>query len=662
MKSIHIFLSLALALPIAALADVTGTPTLTTTTGALNLDTGATASSGGDLLWSGSILTPQGSATAYTFPSGSAQFASLSQVVLSSLGPLYTKSAISVTSLAVGAIVAVKTNGGNYAKVLVTAQSGTSLAVQFQTYGGSSAPTGPTITQVLNNYGLVPPGFTNSGISPGTLFIIKGSGLADPNAKAVLQSSAAPGLQTTLNGASVKVTVGSTTTVPVFYYAIASQLALVLPSNTPLGSAQVTVSYNNQTSAPASFQVVQSSMGFDAYYGTGSGLGVATNNATGALYNYTNSIPPGTTVVLWGSGLGADPQRDNTYLGAAFNINNLSHVYVGGIDATIVYQGASGFPGLNQVDITIPTSVQTGCNVSVVGVTASGVPTNFITLPIGNGACSDAIFGTSGNQQQTLSGKGTVNTGAIIVAHSVSPGSTAGSTQTSDLAEAIFQSVTGSSVGSSSGSVSLGGCIVTETNGSGSSTATSTAMDAGTVTMTGPVGGTVTLSQPPVSIGTAGLYFAQLAAGAIPTSGGTFTFNASGGSSTTLANVGKFTASVTFPNPILTWTNTSAAATVTRSQGLLVTWTGGSSGTYVMINGNSSGTVGGQSVSGSYTCIAPQSALSFTVPSYVLNTLPAGSGSTSVFNYTNYQTFTAPNLDLGTAFGGTQQSVNSTVN
>jgi hypothetical protein len=72
--------------------------------------------------------------------------------------------------------------------------------------------------------------------------------------------------------------------------------------------------------------------------------------------------------------------------------------------------------------------------------------------------------------------------------------------------------------------------------------------------------------------------------------------------------------------------------------------------------------VSGQSVSGSYTCIAPVSAGSFTVPSYVLATLPAGSGSTAVSNYTNYQTFTASGLDNGTLFGGTSQSVNTTYN
>src|ERR1035438_6307164 len=168
-------IALALALPVAALADVTGTPTLAAGT-YFSFDTGKTSSSGGDALWSGSSLTPQGSATAFnitalTGQSGAASYATFnSQAVLSSFASLYSKSAIS--SLTVNAIIAVKTNGGNYAAVLVTGVSGTSVTLLFNTFGATGAPAGPTITQILNNYGLVPAGFSNSGISPGSLFLI----------------------------------------------------------------------------------------------------------------------------------------------------------------------------------------------------------------------------------------------------------------------------------------------------------------------------------------------------------------------------------------------------------------------------------------------------------------------------------------------------------
>ncbi len=118
-----------------------------------------------------------------------------------------------------------------------------------------------------------------------------------------------------------------------------------------------------------------------------------------------------------------------------------------------------------------------------------------------------------------------------------------------------------------------------------------------------------------------------------------------------------FTATVNLPNPLLSWTNQSAAATVTLAQGLQVTWTGGATSSYVIIEGSSSGSNG---VSGSYVCFAPTSALQFTVPSYVTLTLPAGTGTTTVENATNPAFFTATGLDYGYGLGFSSTSVNST--
>ena len=643
---------MTIAFPFGAMANISGTPTLTAGM-SLNLDTGATSSSGGDLLWSGTTLTPQSKASAYDAGAilSASQFSSLTSTILSSLSALFNSSPIKP---AVNDVIGAKTNGGNYAAILVTAISGTSITVQFITFTSSTAPSGPTVTGVLNNYSYTPPGFSNSGIAPSTLFVITGSGLADPTKSAVLQDSTV-GLPTTLNGASVKVTSGSTTVTPVFYYAIATQLALVLPSNTPIGTAQLTVTYNNQTSAPYTFQVVKSAPGFATYYGSGSGLGSALNPATYVPYSYSNSIPPGTTVVLYGSGLGADPATDTTFVGSAYNINSLAHIYVGGVDAPIQYQGSFYYPGLNQINVTIPASAPTGCNVPLVGVTTSGTPTNFISLPIGNGPCSDPVFGTLGTQLQSLSGQTTVKTGIVGLYHSTSPTGSTGAPTVQDLAIASFSSYTGSTYGASASSVSLGGCIVSQLTVSGGSTGTSTGLDAGTITASSPngVGPTTLMSIPTVK----GSYFAQLPTGFITAAGGMFGFKGGGG-----ADVGAFSTSVNLPTPLLTWTNQSAAATVTRSSGLPVTWSGGSTAStgqsYVTITGIS---ISG-SASGAFTCIAPVSAQQFTVPPYVLAALPAGTGNVVVGNETGYGTFSASGIDLGLAVGLVEYSVNSTFN
>ena len=111
---------------------------------------------------------------------------------------------------------------------------------------------------------------------------------------------------------------------------------------------------------------------------------------------------------------------------------------------------------------------------------------------------------------------------------------------------------------------------------------------------------------------------------------------------------------------MLTWTNQAAGATVTRSAGLLITWSGGAPGTIVVMTGSSSAIVGGQSVFGSFTCIAPVSAMQLTVPNYVTAVLPAGSGSLTIANDTNYQTFSATGLDYGASVGFVAYQIKST--
>jgi hypothetical protein len=65
-ESLHPRIAIAilfLTFPMAALADLNET-TILETNSALNLDTGAVVGSGGDILWNGSTLAPQGSAKA----------------------------------------------------------------------------------------------------------------------------------------------------------------------------------------------------------------------------------------------------------------------------------------------------------------------------------------------------------------------------------------------------------------------------------------------------------------------------------------------------------------------------------------------------------------------------------------------------------------------
>ena len=648
--------AVACLVPVAALADINSTATLAVGA-SLNLDTGSTSGTG-DITFTGSSVTFAGTAKGAVVPgfTGATNFGVLTLTLLQQLSALASSTPISASSLPVGAIMGVHTNGGNYAKLLVTAASSTSISFQYTTYGASSSgPGAPTVTGITNNYSFIPSGFPNSGVSPSSIITIFGSNMSAPvTGNITLQSSAGAGLPTTLNGTSISVTVGGTTVHPAMYYASPAAIAAVLPANTPTGTGTLTVTNAGVASNAFSIQVVPAVFGLDTYYGTGSGLVTATNSTTGALYNYTTSIAAGQTITLWGSGLGSDTADSDTVFTNSPHAVNQGNVQVwfGGAQGKVLYAGSSGYPGLNQINVTVPSGL-TGCNVSLV-VVVNGTSSNFTTAPIAsnNGECSDPAFGITGSKYVSLSGQTNVKSGNVLVGQLISTAAS-GQQTTTNFASASFQSVTGSYYGSASGVTSIGSCIVSEVLSSGGGNTTSVGLDAGTVSLAGPGGATYTLMNEPL---VAGFYIASLPAGAITSSGGTFVFSWTGGTGTSA--VGASSATVNLPNPLLNWTNESSDGTVTRSQGVQVTWTGGAPGTYVLISGSSSSSSG---ASGSFTCFAPQSALQFMVPAYVTGTLPAGNGSLTLENLTQYSSFSAPGIDTGIAFGFTGDSLSGVV-
>jgi uncharacterized protein (TIGR03437 family) len=490
---------------------------------------------------------------------------------------------------------------------------------------------GPTVTGVVNNYSFIRSGYQNSGVAPSSIIAIFGSGLANaPTGALTLESSAGPaGIPKSLNGASISVTVAGKTVTPAMYYAIATQVAAVLPADTPIGNGTLTVTYNGTASNAFPIQVVPSAFGLDTYYGTGTGLITATNATTGALFNYVNSASPGQTITLWGTGLGADPEdSDTVFTTTPHSVNQSSvQVYFGGVPGTVTYAGSSGYPGLDQINVIVPDPV--GCNVAVTAVVGN-IPSNFTTAPLaqGGGECSDPLLGITGSDLSAQSGESNVNNAAVFVGQTISTNASGAQTTVSD-AVADFRHYP--VYPTSSGGLSVGSCLVTETPGS----STSTALNVGTITLMGSAGD-YTLMGPEE-----GLYEATLPNSAAAP-GATFTFNWTGGS-----GVGASSVMVTLPSPFLTWTNESASSTVTRSQGIQVNWTGGAPGSFVIISGTSSPPGG---LATSFTCYAPQSALAFTVPPYVTELLPAGSGTLGLVDTTPYKRFTAVGLNGGAAW------------
>jgi uncharacterized protein (TIGR03437 family) len=594
-----------------------------------NLDAGATPGCTPDISWNGTQIGPAGTAMVYAVPGagGSAEYDSLTLATLQNLSYQLVPVGVGVNS-----VFAVKTNTGDYAKALVTAASSSAITLQYTTYGATAGA--PVILKIVNNY-------SYSNIAPGTLFTILGCGLATPGITAFLQDPG-KGLPLTLNGASISVTAGGVTTPPPLYYATATEIAAVLPSTTPTGAANLTVTYNSQASSAAAIGVWPTAFGFDSYDASGSGMAVATDLSY-KLITPTYSAMPGQVITFWGSGLGADPQDSDTTFTATPHPVSVPQfplqVLIGGIPATILYQGSSGYPGLNQINVQIPQAVPPGCAVSVVAVNANyQVISNSVTLPISasGGMCTDPLMGITAAQAASLGGKNTVNVGILAVEQVNGPfAEGAALADFFAMSGPLFNIWAANQDSYGTPPVSLGSCLGgASINDLWLPAASQTSLDAGALTFNGPGGSR------PLPFQT-GLAEYQLLLGFQdglwnPLTGGTYSFTGTGGK-----DVGAFTASLNlsiqeaFPN-------LSIGPPITISTtGQTVNWTGGSTDKYI--------TIAGTNGSASFVCNAPASAGTFTIPPSVLLPL-SGAGTLSVRIATYPQPVTIPGLDAAYIF------------
>jgi uncharacterized protein (TIGR03437 family) len=638
---------LAFCIPISAFADF-GESVLLQTSSGVNLETGAVGGSGLDIVWSGTTFTLQNGAKNLSLGAvgGIQAFDADTDATLAAYISAANATSIAATKLVTGALFLVVDHAGHLAKVLVLANNGSSVLIEFLTYGAPTAAL-PAITMVLNNSGQTPFGYPNYGISPSSLFVIQGSSLADPGAP-VLQSSAAPGLPLTLNGASISVTVNAVTTHPAIYYTSPTQIAAVLPAATPIGFGAITVTYRGSASAPMQIQVVPSALGFNFYY---TNTVAATDAITGALLTFTNSATPGEIITLWATGLGADPaDSDSVFASPPHAVSVPLQIYFGGVPATILYQGSAGYPGVNQINVTVPPNVIPGCWVDIAGV-AGGVTSNTVSLPInpGGGPCVDTPSGLTGTQVLGPN-NAVLRTGLVTVLHTNTPQS--GARAITNSADAAFVSYSG--LYSPGNPVTAGGCILNDENVV--PVPPVVGLDVGEISLSGPSGPAVTLR----SQGIQGTGYAALSATAIPDTGGAFTFTMSGGK-----DVPGFSTSVTLANPLMTWTNPNVAAAIDRTQPLTVTWTGGNPGPHssTFILGSTIGAVRGRG----FTCLTTADAGQFTVPSYILSALPVEAPAASGFNgsvilQNNIQLpMSATGIDIGTVGATVSYTMDATI-
>jgi uncharacterized protein (TIGR03437 family) len=521
---------------------------------------------------------------------------------------------------------------------------------------------------VLNAASYSYQGLPNSAIAEGSIFVVFGVNMGGSLKSATfpLPANLDDGTGKTT---SLAVTVNGTTVNALMIYASAVQLAAVLPSNTPVGTGTITVTYNGQTSAPQPITVVKSSVGTFTINQGGSGPGVVTD-ANYKVITQTNSAKPGQTLILWATGAGPvtfDETRPPT---TAVNLQSeaKAQIYVNGTMVTPSFVGRSGCcSGLDQIIFKVPPGLS-GCFISIAVQTNDPVVSNFASIAVApnGGACSDSN-GLSSSDLEKLQSQGSLRIGSVGIGRitTTTPAilTMPASTTTTDSADASFVKYELSTFNKSQGlfrSASIGGCLVFAFSGQNTQTTDpfkAVPLDAGSaINLTGPAfsGSLAQTAQVP------GFYFATVTGDPFAT-GGAYTFAGPGGK-----DVGIFNAHVNV-SPGLTWTNAVQITTVHEGAGQLITWTGGDPNGTVQITGFSMSGLQPPIVGAMFICTAPVSAKQFMIPSPVLLTLPPSPsdspfpiGSLSVSAQSAFQKFTAPGLDLGFAFAtdGSSQSVN----
>jgi uncharacterized protein (TIGR03437 family) len=451
------------------------------------------------------------------------------------------------------------------------------------------------------------------------------------------------------------------------YYTLASQLAAMLPSSTPAGAYDVKVTYNSQTSAASRVNVVERNVGFATQSSNGQGPAQATyggydlNRFTTSTLGQWSLRParPGDAMVLWGTGLGADPASDaNGGTSGDQTAAAQVRVIVAGIEVTPVYAGrSSGSPGLDQINFTVPSNVTPSCFVSL-QVRAGGRLSNLGSIAVaaaGQSACSSPALTPA--QLLTLDQGGTLTIGNLHIgklASTLSSLYATGTAQTESVS-GWFGKYAVDTIASANFSLSQSGaCFVMQRTGTSDQIAYGLppqTLDAGAqLTLNGPNASNKAVprqSDKSYSLAVYSSGLAGIGATGTPTLvQGTYTLAGTGG-----PDVGSFSVSVSLPGDF-SWTNQNTIANpIPRASPLNVTWTGGGAG-LVTIAGAAMAKLSGTSTSAIYSatvfdCIAPASAGSFTVPSSVLAQLPTVSSDATADSFGTLSVIAFPDSSKG---------------
>lgn len=485
----------------------------------------------------------------------------------------------------------------------------------------------------VNSASYAHPDLPNGGIAQGSMFIGFGSGMGPAS---IAFPSPWP-FPTELAGTSMQVTVGGQTVDCFMVYTVATQVAAILPSNTPLGDGTPTVTYNGSVAATGSITVVKHAFGVFALSQQGIGPIVATNPLSNpvAAYTTTNSAAPGDFIDIWGTGLGPvsfPDEGQTTVVSLGYDVQ----VYIGGVSIPVLYAGRSGC--CSAIDlIRVQPAGLFGCFLPVT-VVVDGAASNYTTIsidPDGGTCAANPTFG--GPDFDELQISGTLRTGDVQLLRLRSPAPTLSlRVQSQDLVldsvVASYQQYDMSNTDTFAGVIPIsvvGACNVYEFNSENTDFPTlipPIPLDAGDqLAITGPGGDDVVPRLGDIYVKS---FFLPTVPFLTPETKQQITFptyyepglttvTAPGGT-----DVQGHMASITVPQDFV-WTNREVASgSVSRNSPLPVEYSG-SGYDYVSIFGWSAASINPEDIFGrAFHCIADPSAGSFTIPARVLMSLP----------------------------------------
>jgi uncharacterized protein (TIGR03437 family) len=207
---------------------------------------------------------------------------------------------------------------------------------------------------VINAASSAPPG---NPISPGQFIALYGTGLAGTTATATPPYPTANfnGVTVTINGKNAPI-----------YFVSTTQINALVPFATTGPTANIVVQNNGKSSNTVTVPVAATAPGVYSRDQSGVGGG-AILHADYSLVRNTSPATAGETVLIYLTGMGAtNPAvQDGTAgtSGTLYNSVSDAAVYVGGAPCAVVFNGlAPGFPGLYQINATLPTNLPKAAN------------------------------------------------------------------------------------------------------------------------------------------------------------------------------------------------------------------------------------------------------------------------------------------------------------